>query len=228
MKPAWPMENWPVRPFTRFRDTARMTAMPMWLMFWKVYSSPKSGLSATFSSIRTRNGMAMKKGSQLRTARPLRLSALPPKKPAILDLLRGALAEQAGGLHQEDEDEDGEGDGVLPGGADVAGDELLGEAEDEAAEHGALHVADAAQDRGHERLEAGHQPHQGLHLAEGARVEDAGHRRQHRPEHEGEADHAVDVHAHQRGDRGVPGDRAHGRAHAAVEDDPLQHDHEQH
>ena len=40
MKPAWPMENWPVRPFTRLSETARMMAMPMWLMFWKAYSSP--------------------------------------------------------------------------------------------------------------------------------------------------------------------------------------------
>ena len=29
-----------VRPFTRFKDTARIMAMPMWLMFWKTYSSP--------------------------------------------------------------------------------------------------------------------------------------------------------------------------------------------
>ncbi len=28
MKPAWPMENWPVMPFTMFSDTARMTFTP--------------------------------------------------------------------------------------------------------------------------------------------------------------------------------------------------------
>jgi hypothetical protein len=28
MKPAWPMENWPVKPFTTVSDVARMMAMP--------------------------------------------------------------------------------------------------------------------------------------------------------------------------------------------------------
>src|SRR5256885_1221950 len=112
MKPAWPMENWPVRPFTKFSDTARMIAMPMWLMFWKAYSSRKAGLSATPCSMSAGKGVAMKNGSQ-----------------------QGTKAE-------------------------------------------------------------------------------------------GKADHQVDVHAHQRGDRRVPGDRAHGGADASVEDDALEHDHQ--
>jgi len=28
MKPAWPIENWPVNPLMRFSDTARITLIP--------------------------------------------------------------------------------------------------------------------------------------------------------------------------------------------------------
>src|SRR5207302_153994 len=210
--------------FTKFSDTARMTAIPMWLMFWNAYSRRSAGLSSISCSISTRKGMATKNGSQLRSAFPVRLSALPPKKgirahpanpdragrarrkprkerrrkrgrprrgeatlPGAADrppfpqnsstddrrregwrdglsyLLRGAAAEQAGGLHQQDEDEDPEGDRVAPGGAGVPGDELLGEAEQQTSQHGAGNVPDAAQHRGDEGLEARHQPHQGMH-----------------------------------------------------------------
>src|SRR5207302_829378 len=131
MKPAWPMENWPVRPFTKFSDTARITAMPMWLMFWKVYSSPYAGFSSNCCSMKIRNGMATKNGIQQRV---------------------------------------------------------------------------------HARVLRG--------------VEDARDCREDRAEHEGEADHQVDVHAHQRGDGRVPRHRAHGCAHPRVEDDPLQHEHQ--
>ena len=54
--------------------------MPMSLMFSKTYSSRSAGLSATSCSMRTRKGMAMKKGSQLRRAFPLR-SARSPEEP---------------------------------------------------------------------------------------------------------------------------------------------------
>src|SRR5438270_491103 len=121
MNPACPMENWPVRPFTKFSDTARMTAIPMWLMFWNAYSS-----------------------------------------------------------------------------------------------------------RSAESLEARHQSHQGMDARVLRRVEHAGDCRQYRPQPEGEADDQVDVHAHQRGHRRVPGDRAHGGADAGVEHDPLQDDHQHH
>ena len=60
----------------------------------------------------------------------------------------------------EDDDEEHEGPHVLPRRpAELAGDELRGEglhhAEDQAAEDGALDVADATEHRGRERLEAG-------------------------------------------------------------------------
>ena len=35
MKPACPIENWPVKPFTRFSDTASTTLMPMSMRIWK-------------------------------------------------------------------------------------------------------------------------------------------------------------------------------------------------
>src|SRR4051812_20423249 len=102
--------------------------------------------------MRTSSGIAAKNGSQLRTARPLRCSADPPWSPATLHLLRLAAAQQARGLHEQDQDQDRERDGILPGRADVTGDELLRDAEDQSAEHGARHVPDAAEDGGDERL----------------------------------------------------------------------------
>src|SRR5437870_11437629 len=110
MKPAWPMENCPVIPFTRFSETARMMAMPMWLMFWKTYSSPRSGLTAIFCSIRTRNGIATNHGSQLHSARGAFFRADPPKRPATSDLFGFAAAEQAGRFDQKDENQDSERD----------------------------------------------------------------------------------------------------------------------
>ncbi len=81
MKPAWPMENWPVRPFTRLSETARMMAMPMWLMFWNTYS--QSRCSAQKCCTSQRSGIAATKGSQLSNARRACVSADPPKRPAI-------------------------------------------------------------------------------------------------------------------------------------------------
>ena len=81
MKPAWPMENWPVRPFTRLSETARMMAIPMWLMFWNAYSQSRWSAKKYCTSQST--GMAAMKGSQLSRARRACVSAEPPKRPAI-------------------------------------------------------------------------------------------------------------------------------------------------
>ena len=35
MKPACPIENWPVKPFTRLSETARMMLIPIRISTWK-------------------------------------------------------------------------------------------------------------------------------------------------------------------------------------------------
>src|SRR5439155_9092330 len=67
--------------------------------------------------------------------------------------------EESGGSEQQNEDDDHEPDGVPVAGGDVAGAELLGDAEEEAAERGAGEVAEAAQDHDRERLERGEVGH---------------------------------------------------------------------
>src|SRR6266567_3521329 len=177
MKPAWPMENWPVKPFTTLSETARMTLMPAIMrMIWadlEVSSWPFTSQSTGRAS---RNGSSERKTS-------LRVPTL--------NLLRANAPEEPGRAEEQDQDQHREGDAVAVGRERVAGDVLLGQAEDQAAHHGAGHVADAAEHRGHEGLDAGHEPHE--RVDGGAR---AGHQQRRRggeaaAEREGPGDDAV-------------------------------------
>src|SRR5690242_11864543 len=83
--------------------------------------------------------------------------------------VRDALAEQALWPEQQNEDEEYERPDVCPGLAaelvhagdvrDVGGGEGLGDTEDEAAEHGAVDVADTAEDGRGERLQTEDEAH---------------------------------------------------------------------
>ena len=68
--------------------------------------------------------------------------------------IRQLLAEEAGGLEHQDRDQDPEDEGVRPVRREEAVTERIDEAEDERAEHGALQVADPAEDGRRERVEA--------------------------------------------------------------------------
>src|ERR1700716_2739380 len=57
------------------------------------------------------------------------------RRIAMLDLPHRALAEQTGGLHQQDEDEQDEARRVLEPGGDVPRRELLAQAQQQAAHH---------------------------------------------------------------------------------------------
>ena len=61
MNPAWPMENWPVKPFTTLSETARMTFTPS-----VVASSQYSCGSRTCR--RKSSGAPMRNGSSDRSA----------------------------------------------------------------------------------------------------------------------------------------------------------------
>src|SRR3954468_20166692 len=72
------------------------------------------------------------------------------------------LAEDAGGPDQQDQDQHAEADHVVPLRADEVerGDQPLGLAEDQPADHGAADVADAAENGGGERLDTRREAHQ--------------------------------------------------------------------
>ena len=72
----------------------------------------------------------------------------------------------------------------------------LDEADDEAADRGAGGVADAAEDGGGERLEAGLEADVELRDAEVEALDHAGGARQRRADEERQGDRRVDVHAH--------------------------------
>src|SRR5919107_3989230 len=113
------------------------------------------------------------------------------------------LTEQAGGTEQQDDDEQQEGDDVLPLRADQGGPVVFGQAEHEAAEQRAAHVADAAQDGGGERLHAEDEPGVPAGDAELHQVEQRRATSHDPAEQEGDLDDAVLVDTHQRGGLGV-------------------------
>src|SRR5262245_59676876 len=128
MKPAWPIENWPVKPLIRLSDTARMTLTPHRITTCSAY-----GLSRCCKA-RSPSHSA----SRLPAIHTRRLTS---------HLFRGVAAEDAGGSHEQDQDEQHERDGVAVGGRHVAHDHHLGNSHDEPADHGAGNVADAAEHR---------------------------------------------------------------------------------
>src|SRR5262245_62868709 len=143
MKPAWPIENWPVNPFTRFNETASTMLMPISISTWKWY-----GFNARGSS-----RLSATSASSVSTG---------PTRRLISNLLRHGAAEDARGAHEQDDDEQDERDRVAVRGREVAGHHHLGHAHDQPAHDRARDVADAAQHRGHERLQPGQDAHVGL------------------------------------------------------------------
>src|SRR5205807_2067011 len=142
------------------------------------------------------------------------------------DLFRLGLAEEAGRAEQQDEHHHHEGDGVAVAGELAAADEGFDHADEQAADDRAGDVADAAQHRGGERFDAGHDAHERVDLRVGQAVEDAGHGGQHRADDEGHGDDAVGGDPHQRSRLEVERHGAHGPAELRPVDDVLQHHHE--
>src|SRR3954471_14749495 len=82
------------------------------------------------------------------------------------------------------------------------GYQVLRNAEQQTADHGAADVADTAEHRGREGLDPGDEAHR-VREHEGGAEEEAGRAGERATDHEGARDGAVDVDAHQRGGGGV-------------------------
>src|SRR3954466_13043473 len=136
------------------------------------------------------------------------------------------LAEQPLRLEDHDQDQVGEHDHGGPVAADPAVGELLDDPDDEAAEHRAAEVADAAHDGGGERDEAGAEALEEPHLRLVERVDEAGGARQQAAQQERERDRGVDVDAHEPRGLGVLSGRAHRLAEPAARDEGGEQDHE--
>ena len=102
--------------------------------------------------------------------------------------------------------------------------DLLDDPDDQAADDGALEVADAAHDRGGERDQAGREALVELHRAVVERVDQARGAGQQAAEQEGQADRAVDVDAHQAGGVGILRGGAHGLAVLGLADEVEERD----
>ena len=139
-----------------------------------------------------------------------------------LHLLRQGLAENSLGTYQQHNDKDDECGGILILAAAAVGDKRLDQAQEQATGGSAGNIADAADDRGDEGLEAVENTDEGIDDAITDAKDDAGDGCQGTAKNEGEGDDAVDVDAHELGGVVINGDGAHGFAGAGVFDDPHQ------
>src|SRR5688500_10125074 len=144
---------------------------------------------------------------------------------ARLDLLRHRRAHDAGGAQEQNQDEDGERHRVAVGGVRRRADPGLHQADQDTADHGAGDVADAAEHRGDERLQPGHQAHQRVDSRDRQRHHHATGGRQGGPEREGEGDDEVGVDAHQLGHGEVVRRGAHRFADLRPVHDELESEH---
>src|SRR5439155_19157872 len=141
---------------------------------------------------------------------------------APLHPLDPVRAEHAVGLEHQGDDHHHVGREVLGAAADVgvevAGGQALDQADDEATYHGAEDGIETAEDDHRKHLEA-HQ-HQVDVDAQHAAPDDAAERRDGAGHGPGQREIALDVDAHGHGHLLVVGHRAHGHAHAALEEEP--------
>ncbi len=138
------------------------------------------------------------------------------------------LAQQALRPEHEDQHEVAEHDRRRPLRADPVVGDLLDHADDQAAEDGALDVADAAHDGGGERDQAGGEAGEEPHVGLVQRVDEAGGAGHQAAEQERERDRRVHVDAHQaRGLRVLRGG-AHGAADPGAADEVDQEDEQRH
>src|SRR5215207_1485183 len=155
------------------------------------------------------------------------------------DPLHDDAAEDAGRSHGEHEDHDDQGDGELFAVADdvdagrlldlVAGEghHVLEHADDEAAQHRAARVADAADQGAGEGVEQDAAHHVGIEIDDVGH-HDAGDRADRRGQPPAQRQHPVDAHADQAGHLRVLRGRAHGKPERRVaEEDEQEAEHDQ-
>src|SRR6478672_13805720 len=147
-----------------------------------------------------------------------------PWTKSVTALMRGPFRPTGLLGEQQDDDEEQEGHDVLPLGADEGGAVVLGDAEDEAAEQRTTHVADAAEDRRGEGLDA--EDEAGV-VAGDPDLEQVEHRGTtgHDPaDEEGDPDDPVPVDAHQRRRLGVLRHGPDAAAEPGAPDELVEHD----
>src|SRR5712691_1173574 len=153
-------------------------------------------------------------------------AAIATADPDGSDLLDFRSAENAGGQEDQDHDEDRKRRNVLVLDGKIGGPEGLDQADEEAAEHGARQRADAAKDRGGERLDAGDEADEEIDHAVIEQVHDAGDRGERGADHEGERDGAVGIDAQQRRHFQVLLAGAHVAAEPRAGDEPGEDRHQ--
>ncbi|MPN25969.1 hypothetical protein SDC9_173391 [bioreactor metagenome] len=141
-----------------------------------------------------------------------------------LNLFFGELAHDASRLHEKDHDKNDKANRITKGGVD-RGSEDFGDAHDEAAEHCATNIANAAENGRDERLCAKPGAHIDLNLRIDARVADSRYRGERAANEKCNRDDAVYVDSHQRRSILVHADRAHLRAHLGLVDQQIEPDH---
>src|SRR5258706_13746907 len=147
-----------------------------------------------------------------------------PPRRSVVTAISGALArgraEEAGRLEDQDHDQEAEDDDLLPARVDVVGIQADHDPEDDAADRGALQVADPAEDRGGERLQAERRAVEPPRLAVIEGDDQAGSTGARPGQEERQRDRPVDVDAHEAGRLAVLGHGPHRLALAGVRDEP--------
>ena len=136
-------------------------------------------------------------------------------------------AQEAGGFEDQEEEQQREGHEVPVGGGrqDQRGEDLH-RAQDEAAQHGAPDIADAAHHRGDEGPPADADAHVGVQHRVGQAVHQAAGRGDGRTDGEGERNDPVHRHPHEGHDGPVVRDGPHGHAQQAAAHQQVQGDHQ--
>src|SRR6185369_78356 len=164
MKPAWPTENSPMYPFTRFRLVVRMMLTPtLTSSSWRYGLMISNRGSTQESAKRTASTSGMRQ-----LLRRMAIWSLCPVATGS-DLLQGRPAEEAVRT-QNQQGKHERKDGQIPVRRRQDGhDEDLDRAQQESAEHGSAHMADTADHRGDERLPA----HEHAHVRIDDRIREA-------------------------------------------------------
>src|ERR1035437_9958609 len=107
--------------------------------------SCRIGNSAKAMASASRPSCLRRSGARPANGRPRSLMAAAYMRPFPSGLIGGDTAQDSGGAEHQHGDEDAEDDHVHPGRADELASQRLDQPDDDAAEHGTGHVADAAQ-----------------------------------------------------------------------------------
>src|SRR5438045_569079 len=116
MNPACPIENWPVKPLTIVRETARTTLTPIVIRTF-AQNAPMAGTTSRWRTSARPSPTAT--GARLKSAAPAALGADSSAEALMLHLLRDRGSEDSAGPHEEHEDQQREDVDVAQARGDV-------------------------------------------------------------------------------------------------------------